>query len=65
MGKLCILVKIVYIFNIINGGLKMSTTTQAGQRIQSLLDENSFVKFGALGYCKSNRFQLETNRNSF
>lgn len=37
----------------------MSTTSQAGQRIQSLLDENSFVEIGALVTARATDFNLK------
>ncbi len=46
----------------------MSTTSQASQRINALLDENSFVEIGARVTARSTEsdgFQSETDRNSF
>src|SRR5574344_2022105 len=40
-------------------GLKMSTTTQASQRIGSLLDENSFVEIGAKLTARTTDFNLK------
>src|SRR5574344_1008215 len=40
-------------------GLKMSTTTQASQRIGSLLDENSFVEIGAKLTARTTDFNMK------
>jgi acetyl-CoA carboxylase carboxyltransferase component len=43
----------------------MSTTSQAGQRIASLLDENSFVEIGGAVTARSTDFNLkQTNTPS-
>ena len=44
---------------IINGGQIMSTTSQARQRIDSLLDDNSFVEIGAKVTARSTDFNLK------
>ena len=46
-------------YNIINGGQIMSTTSQARQRIDSLLDDNSFVEIGAKVTSRSTDFNLK------
>ena len=37
----------------------MNTTSQAGQRINALLDENSFVEIGALVTARATDFNLK------
>ena len=58
------LLLICYYFFIINGGLKnMSSTSKASQRINALLDDNSFVEIGALVTARATDFDLKQTEN--
>ena len=46
-------------YQTINGGTNMSTSSKARQRIESLLDENSFVEIGAAVTARNIDFDLK------